>query len=272
MTDTQPVIDAALRSAEAKGLTPEIFSVVVPADGEHQLIDLTDKLERQEPTPRRKHERITLHTGDSLAQYVNVHNAKDGTAVVFADVEQASVVAILNAPNGKQAGWSDHRATLKLRFTDAWKRWIDRDGTMMSQTDFAALIEVGLIDIAEPDSATLLEIATTFEAHSAANFKSATRLESGERQFRYEETIDARAGRTGELQIPAEFIVVLQPFEGSDVYPLHARLRYRLNDGKLTLGYNLDRPRDVLATAFDDVLAAIETGTGLTALRGVPAS
>lgn len=269
--DAQAIIDAAIESAHAQELAPEIYGVTIPLGAGHTVIDISDKIEAQEPEPRRKHERITLHTGDSLSQYVVKHNQGDGSAELFADVEEASVVAILNAPTESKAGWSDHRAHLALRFTDAWDRWSARDRQMMDQVVFAELIEEGLVDIAEPDSATLLEIATTFEAQSAANFKSATRLESGERQFRYEETIDARAGRQGDLVIPSEFILSLNPFEGSRAYAVTARLRYRLHDGKLTLGYILDRPKDILANAFDDVLEAIEEATSLTALRGTPA-
>jgi uncharacterized protein YfdQ (DUF2303 family) len=272
MTDTQPIIDVALASAKPEQLTEGRWSVAIPDNGSHAIIDLTADIERGQATPNRKRESITLHTGTSLGEYVVKHDQGDGSAVLFADVEHATVVAILNAPTADTAGWSDHRARLALRFTDAWKRWTARNGKMLSQVEFAELIEEGLIDIAEPDSATLLEVATSIEAQSSANFKSATRLESGERQLRYEETIEARAGRAGELTIPSEFILALQPFEGSETYPVTARLRYRLNDGKLTLGFVLDRPNDVLSRAFDDVLTAIETATGLVALRGVPSS
>lgn len=268
--DAAAIVDAALAAARPEELTEGRFAVTVPAGGRLELVDVTADLEREEPTPRRKHETTRHYTAASLAQYVNVHNLGDGSAVLFASDEQFTVVAILNSPTRDEAGWSDHRATLGLRLTPAWRRWAANDRKMLNQVAFAEHIEESLLDIVEPDSATLLELAQTFEAQRSAAFKSATLLASGERQFNYTEELTAAAGRQGQLTIPAAFTLGLQPFDGAELYKVTARLRYRLNDGALSLGYLLDRPEDVLRAAFDDSVAAIEASTSLTSYRGAP--
>jgi uncharacterized protein YfdQ (DUF2303 family) len=118
----------------------------------------------------------------------------------------------------------------------------------------------------------MLELAKSFQATKGVTFRSDKRLDNGQVQVLYEETIEAKAGQRGEMTVPPVFVLALQPFEGSDTYRVQARLRYRISDGTLTIGYVLDRPEDVIRAAFDDVLAEIETTTELTAYRGTPRS
>lgn len=268
--DAAAIIDAALAAAVPRPLGDDgRYAVVIPAGGRLEVIDL--ELEKGEETPRRKHERVQFYTAGSLGHYVSKHDVGDGSAVMFADADKATVVAILNAPTEDAAGWSDHRATLKLRVTPEWARWAKYDGSMLGQVEFAELIEQGIPEIAAPPAAELLELAQTFEAAQSAEFRSATRLDSGERVFAFSETIDARAGRDGQLTIPAEFHLALAPFVGSSPRAVVARLRYRLRDGKLTLGYFLDRPDRVLEAAFEEVLEVLESSTaGVLILDGNP--
>jgi uncharacterized protein YfdQ (DUF2303 family) len=177
---------------------------------------------------------------------------------------------VVNGHEAEAAGWSDHRATLRLRHTPEWKRWIERDGKIEGQTKFAEHIEDCLADIVEPEAAVMLELAQHFQAAVKVNFRSAKQLSDGQRQLVYEETVEAKAGQRGEIVIPGSFVVGVAPFEGSVGYKLNARLRYRLSDGQLLIGYVLDRPDKVIRAAFDDVLAEVETATGLQAFAGTP--
>ena len=49
-----------------------------------------------------------------------------------------------------------------------------------------------------------------------------------------------------------------------------ARLRYRITDGQLGLGYILDRPEVVQRSAFNDVRKAIDAATVIPSLLGQP--
>lgn len=68
----------------------------------------------------------------------------------------------------------------------------------------------------------------------------------------------------------SSFVVGVAPFEGSAGYKIRARLRYRLAEGTLFIGYVLDRPDKVVRAAFDDVLAEVEQTTGLKSFAGTP--
>ncbi|MEJ7707994.1 MAG: DUF2303 family protein [Nocardioidaceae bacterium] len=107
--------------------------------------------------------------------------------------------------------------------------------------------------------------------HRRSASESSQRLASGERKLSYREDITAQGGRKGDLKIPEAFTIGLAPFEGSPGYKVSVRLRYRIESGQLRIGYVLDRPEEVLRTAFNDVLADISAGIGdVPVLRGRP--
>jgi uncharacterized protein YfdQ (DUF2303 family) len=122
----------------------------------------------------------------------------------------------------------------------------------------------------KPAGADLLELAQTFQATTKVEFRESKQLASGQRQFQYVEETDARGGQRGELTIPKEFELGIAPFEGCDPYRVIARLRYRLRDGKLSIGYVLDNPRDVERQAFRDVVETLSEACSLPALYGRP--
>lgn len=265
--DTQAIIDVAQEAAVPEELGEGVaYSVLVPAGAQHVLFDTDGRL----PAPRRKTGHPAFFTAASLAEYVVRHD--DEPRALYADVDNRRIVAVLNGHGGGGggAGWGDHRATLVLRSTPEWKRWIERDGRIEGQTAFAEHLEDCLADIVEPEGAVMLELAQHFQAAAKVNFRSAKQLADGQRQLVYEETIEARAGQTGQITIPQFFVVGVAPFEGSAGYRIRARLRYRLHDGALKIGYVLDRPDKVVRAAFDDVLAEVETTTGLKSFAGTP--
>lgn len=273
MTETdnemQAVIDVAQEAADPFELeTGRAYSVVVPDSSSHLTFDTDDRLQ----APRRKRGHPSFFTAGSLSTYVNDHKL-DGTAV-YADVDRRTIVAVLNGHTATaldgEPGWGDHRATLHLRHTPEWQRWIARDGKIEGQTRFAEHIEDCLADIVEPEGAVMLELAQHFQAAAKVNFRSAKQLSDGQRQLVYEETIEAKAGQRGEITIPQFFVVGVAPFEGSAGYKIRARLRYRLAEGALAIGYVLDRPDKVVRAAFDDVLAEVEQTTELKSFAGTP--
>lgn len=239
--------------------------VAVPAGYKVESLDLEPFGE----APARKRGKVTLHTGQSLAAYVNHHTVTDATAL-YADVEARRVVAVLDGHHAgsDNAGWGEHRAALALRHTPEWLAWIGKNGQMRDQVAFAEHIEENLLDIVDPAGADMLELAQTFQATTKVSFKSSQRLSSGEQQLTYLEDTDAKAGAKGDLIIPTRFELALRPFEGTEPYRVTARLRYRIGGGDLAIGYVLDRPEDVVRDAFDQILADIETETGLGAYRG----
>jgi uncharacterized protein YfdQ (DUF2303 family) len=167
-----------------------------------------------------------------------------------------------SAANGP--GWGDHRVTYTCPHTTEWRTWIGANKKPMNQVDFAQFIEDNLPDIVE--GALLLEVSRTLEAKKKVNFASGIRLSDGQNQFTYEEQIEGTAGK-GQFKVPETFALGLSVFEGGDKYAVEARLRYRINEGKLALWYDLTRPHKIVEDAVKGVWKSIEEGTGSTILH-----
>lgn len=265
MTDLQPVIDQIINGTAPETLEDGRLVFRVADNGRVHIVEPI--LE----APRRVHGTITVLDVDSFATVWDKH-AGD-VAEVFANPSGFSVTAVLNADEGAAlpAGFRDHRIILECRTTPAWQAWVSRNGQWLDQRVFAEHLEDRIVDIVNPSGADMLELAQSFEATSSVDFKSSQVLASGQRQLRYEETLAAKAGQSGQLEIPAAIELGLAPFEGSDAYRVNARFRYRIRDGHLTLSYSLERPEDVLREAFGDVCTAVGEHTGRRVIQGSPA-
>lgn len=268
-TEAQAIIDVARLSTTPHEVVPgSVYVVSTP--GGYTTIDLTGDQYRE--YPRRKRGTVATVDVASFAAYHAKH--ADEGAEVFADLDAATVTAVLDAHTAGQARWQEHRLVLAMRKTQQWITWTSQNRVLMSQADFAEFLEDNAADIA-PDgpvtAAELLEIAQEFQAHTKVNFSSGRRLQSGQTQFTYTEQIDATAGERGTLAIPSEFELGIRPFEDCDGYRIRARFRYRLADGALRLGYHLDDPAGKFRAAVNDVVEKAEDACGAPVMRGRPA-
>jgi uncharacterized protein YfdQ (DUF2303 family) len=264
--NAQVIVDTALRAAPPVTLEPGKVHAFHTPNGV-QKFDLTGP--EHTGIPPRKAGTTTVRDADSFTTYYTKHAVE--ASEVYADSERLTVTAVLNAHGADQPSWGDHRLVLALRTTDAWKQWTQNDGQLLDQEAFAEFLEDHLPELLEPSSADMLEIAQSLQAASKVDFQSGIRLASGQRQFQYVETTTTKAGQKGQLTVPETFIIGLVPFEGSEGYRLTARLRYRITDRGLRMGYKLERPADILRTAFSDVVGAIGGAIEEPVLNGTPA-
>lgn len=270
VTDTQAVIDTAIRAAAPNELDNDgrLYTVVVPADGKVQVIDVEEHLEKFRETPRRKIGTYNVHDAESFNAYVAKHG--DDSTEVWADVKAARITGVLNAHENGAAypRWEDHRVVYAVQHTPAWLAWAKLDGHMGDQSTLAEHLEDRALDILSPSAADMLELAQTFQATIGVTFESSKRLSSGERQLEYREQVDAKAGKAGQLGIPDSFVIAMRPFEGADPFKLTARLRYRITGGTLRIGYKLERPEDMLREAFLTVVENVAEGISVPVFRG----
>lgn len=247
-TNAQAIIDTAMASCETERLADHVAGITVPAGADYRVIDLEQYLEL--PTSKRG---VYLPADvDSFVQYVKRHHDKERTTI-WVHPESGHIAAILDDVSPDAPAWRRHRVELRLRMTSEWRYWLEQNNRMMSQEDFAEHIEGGLTEIHEPDAAVMLEIAQTFHATTHAQFRSSTRLHSGEQRLQYDEEVKAAAGTAGDLTVPTTLKLAISPFVGEEPYAVAARIRFRLNAGRLTLGYRLDRPEAVVRDSLDKV-------------------
>jgi uncharacterized protein YfdQ (DUF2303 family) len=256
--DILPVIEQAQAAVEVRQLAEDYVGVVVPANGTLTQVDVRTIMDDRLPAPRRARGTVTLHTVDELATFVDEHYNASGTTVWVSE-QQQSVVAVLNDHSMDGTGWRDHRADLTLERSDQWKHWTNRDGTLGSQEAFAEHIEDGLAEIVRPDGADLLELAQSFHATTSATFRSARRLSSGEVKIVYDEEVQATAGQAGDLTIPDTFDLAMPVFIGEAPVHVVARLKYRLNQGNLTIGYRLVRPNEAVRETVQAIAERLRT-------------
>ncbi|MEU0087224.1 DUF2303 family protein [Streptomyces sp. NPDC006274] len=268
LNEAQAIIDVAMRAGQPRQLEPGFIYALVTPGGGVQKMDLTGP--EHTGKPARKSGTTIVRDVDSFLAYFDKHG--DDQSEVYADVERRTVTAVLDAHQADTPRWSEHRLQLQLRHTAAWEAWTGIDGQLMPQGQFAEFVEDNLVDLVEPDSATMLELAESFEATTKADFQSSQRLDSGQRRFSYVEETSAKAGHKGDIVIPATLTLGLRPFEGTEPYKVVARFKYRLDKESLRLGIKLDRPGDVLAAAFTDIRTLIDNGISedIAVLNGSP--
>ncbi len=213
--------------------------------------------------PLRVKEVIVAHSVGSFLDYFNQH--KNAHSVIFIDQLKDKAVGIIDYHHQDgTAKWTEHRVTYEFPQSDEWSAWIGNSGKRMDQEEFAYFIEQNETEIVEPDSSEMKQIATTLKASINVDFRSSTRLENGQVQMTYHETINGTAGVAGQLEIPEKIKLRLRPFKNGTPYEVDARFRYRINNGKLNMWYDLIKPALSFDDAINDIVASIEGEAGDT--------
>jgi uncharacterized protein YfdQ (DUF2303 family) len=265
MTDYTDNPEAAVVAGLAQqAIHPEELEtgvVYVEADGSggSRIVD-TDRYAEH---PRHIEAKRVVGDAESFVRYVTKH-VIEGHSEVYADVPSSSVVAVLDSHDARQGGWQKHTARLELRHTKSWEAWTKVDGQLLAQTDFAEFIEQQALDVRSPETAVLIEIAQSFQAKTSVDFEGGERLDSGQVRLEYKETVTAKAGQKGHIDIPTELELLLRPYIGGPVYVVIARFRYRLRGSQLGLGVVLTRPTEILDAAFADIVTEIRDGKTVT--------
>ena len=239
---------------------------VVPKD--FKLENISKAVEEMQDTPRRFRGTVTLKDVASLLAYCSDQDAHY-IGYLYADPDKRSITAVFNDHRGVEPGWRDHRAEFKAEYTPEFEKWMRNDKQPKTQGEFAEFIEDNFADITEPGAQVLLDIATTMQAKTDINFSSAKRLQNGQVQLQYTESINATAGANGALEIPKEFALGLRIFKNGGGYKLRARLKYRLNAGSVKFWYELDRPERAVEDAFAGYVDQVREGSEYQVLVGV---
>lgn len=234
----------------------------------YNIQDISAKIEATLPHRHRAQGVVQLGDVPSLLAYCNDQVAQE-RGYIYADPDARTITAVFNDQRSTLApGWRDHRAHFAAAYTPEFKKWMDKNGQAMGQTDFAEFVEDNLADIQGDQAQTLLAVATTIQATNGINFSSARRLQDGQTQLTYNEVIDAKAGTDGALKIPQTFALGLRIFKNGEGYKLTARLKYRINSGQVKFWYELERPERAVEDAFTGYVETVRSESGYTVLIG----
>lgn len=213
--------------------------------------------------PERVAVHVTLLTAEDFIAYWG--RFKSESSVVFGDERNATYRAIVDfhAANGTPK-WCDHVATYACPKSKEWEVWTAANGKRMAQAAFAEFIEDNYPDVVKPSHAEMIQVSTNLSAKKSVQFSQATRLDNGQSQLVYQEDVRGSVESTkgGTMKVPDSFSLKLPVFLGGPSYQLEARLRYRIDDGKLQIWYDLHRPHKVVEVATQAVTQSIRKGIG----------
>lgn len=266
----QAIIDAVRTGTEPQELATVGTKKHVLIHNRDTSEVVTVDLEAGLPAPSRKRGSVTVFDAASFNNVIKDNSDAGNVAIYFdRNPNKPSVVAVLN-DNGKAgAGWGDFRVNIEFRPTPQWVKWKANDGKLLPQVDFAEFIEENLEDIADPAGATMLEISQQLQLVRSVNFRSKVTLQSGAFAFTHDQDDKASVG-AGSIDVPQTFTLGVAPIFGLASYSVPARFRYRIEDGRLKLGYKLQRIETMMAQIVEDVIAKIERGANISVMDGLP--
>jgi len=114
----------------------------------------------------------------------------------------------------------------------------------------------------------MVSLSRSLQVNVETTVKNAQTLNSGEVSVIYDEIHKDGAGQP--LRVPTLFQICIPVFYSGDLYRIPARLRYRLNSGKITWSYQLVRPDLVFDDAFDGIVAKVRGESQLPVFLGSP--
>lgn len=286
---------------EAGAGLPATVPVAIRHGATPGFVPLAAEIEAYRITPRRKKGTAVALTLSSFAKLTNRHRTDH--SVIFADIawRAPSLTAMIDyhevaaagdepSAEGDEAGaahpgWLQHRVRYEYPLSEQWKKWIDANGQMMGQTDFALFIEDNIADLASPFDAEKTEYERLFdtkvatpaeimtlsrglEIFSETRAKSATRLQSGAASIAFEETHKDAAGNT--LTVPGVFMISVPPFDRGAPVRIPIRLRYRLVSGAIKWGFGLYQPERFIRERIEQDILIVAEKTGLPVYEGHP--
>jgi uncharacterized protein YfdQ (DUF2303 family) len=270
--NTQAFIEASRAGAaptELAQVGSKTWWLVPGVNGRGSTVEVVDT-EDANALPDRKRGTVTVFDAASFNQIL-ADNADAGNIAIYFDrnPEKPAVVAVLNGNGRAGAGWGDFRVQISFRPTPQWLKWKAIDGKLMPQATFAEFVEDNLEDISDPAGGAMLEIVSYLQATRTVNFKSGLRLSNGQIQFQNMEDIQAQVG-TGSIAVPETFTLGIAPIFGLTSYAVPARFRFRIQEGKLQMGFKLQRVETMMSRIVEDVIAKIERGANISVMDGLP--
>jgi len=229
--------------------------------------------------PRRVQANVKLTTLESFIRYVKDFKGRDTR--IFAHVEpktEPTFTAIIDyhasvGEMGSVPAWCEHRAVYDCNFTPEWERWMVKDRTKMTQGEFAILLEENQALVINPPGAELLELVSDLYAKTDITCNQLIRLNNGRTRLSYDEQVELKGSVTtqaGTIEFPSVLVVGIAPFVGGPSYKISCRLKYRLENRRLTFWFEAIDVHLVLQECVTAIMNEIKEKLAIEPLLGTP--
>lgn len=265
---------------------PENVPLLVDRRPGGKVESIKRQIEDYRLTPERRRGTATVTTLKSFTELVNRH--KDEGSAIFGKTSwpEPKLTAVIDYHSvDKTARRGEHRIVYPFPLTDEIKTWIDLNGKMMEQADFAAFLEEHAAELAAPfdgekteyehlfkerfsNPIELIELSRHLEVFVGAKVKRAERLQTGERTVEFVEEHQNASGE--KVDIPGIFMVAVRAFMDGEPVRIPARLRYRLSGGTIKWFYQLYRWEFFLRERVQQDLDEAGKDTELPTFEGNP--
>lgn len=260
-------MDKLIDLNQVRDLTTAANKPFQPDDGDLLLIPkdyILKDLADYRNNPARIDELLTFREVESYCDYISRFN--NDSAVIFNSDIDCKMKCVIDYHKASEPSWCSHRAAFCPKHSPEWMTWAASNKNKYRQTEFAEFIDQNIADIigpgkegipkTAPTGSQMLGVATSLQATRNVEFKSDMRLDNGQTQMAYEETIRGSA-QAGKIDIPESFFLAISVFQHGPKYVLEAKLRYRLDDTKLVFFYDLVRRDKVKDHAYQELKKAI---------------
>lgn len=178
-----------------------------------------------------------------------------------------------------------HRIHYAFPLSEPWKAWVEKDGEVMEQGDFAAFIEDHIAELSAPTDAEkiwlerdfqttvatpaqLIQLSRGLQVNVNAVVKNAVTLQTGEGQVTF---VEEHVGADGKpLKVPGIFLLSVAPFFMGEKISIPVRLRYRPSGSKVRWFFQIYRPDEHITARVRADLRKAAEATGLPTYEGTP--
>lgn len=225
--------------------------------------------------PRRVKGVVNVWDAQSLAHYLHKYGIDEESVLYVSTPAERTMVGVIDHHSGIDPAWGQHKVQYKAKLSASFQAWYGLSGEPMTQESLAEFLEDHLVDIVTPSGMDLLEIVKTLQINSSAVFRRATRLTDGRTQILYSEDGEAKAGQSGEMTVPKEITIRVQPFEAGPQFDITVKLRYRQEKDELRWILVFTAIDKLLDEAWVGVLkgvteSLVKASSNITVLYGTP--
>ena len=250
------------------------------------LVPLASVIENSRLEPDRRKGTAVMTSLSSLIAFIN--RQKDEDSVVFGNAEWpgASITCVFDYhTKAHTPRHLAHKAHYAFAFDRAFKTWMEADGQVLKQDEFAAFIEDMIADLASPSKeeeqefeklfktkfatpSQMVSLSRGLQVNVASQVKNNVTLQSGEGEIVFVEEHRDAAGE--KIVVPGLFIIALPIFEDGHKVRIAVRLRYRVSGGGVRWIMQMYKVHEAIVDRVRADLALVHKETGLSVFEGSP--